>query len=58
MEASGVMDRVEVVSILQKNSPLAGISGGGLTISVLLVYKCIYVNTKVNVSNYTFDCSF
>ena len=48
VEAIGVMDRVEVVSILQKSSPLAGISGG--------IYKCIYVNTKVNVSNYTFNC--
>ena len=38
VEAIGVMDRVEVVSILQKSSPLVGISGGGSTISVLLVY--------------------
>ena len=38
VEAIGVMDRVEVISILQKSSPLAGISGGGSTISVLLVY--------------------
>jgi hypothetical protein len=38
MEAIGVMDRVEVVSILQKNSPLAGISGSGSTISVSLVH--------------------
>ena len=37
LEAIGAMDQVEVVSILQKNLPLAGILGGGSTISVLLV---------------------
>ena len=38
VEVIGVMDRVEVVSILQKSSPLADISGGGLTISASLKY--------------------
>ena len=38
MEANGVMDRVEVVSTLQKSFPLAGISSGGSTILVLSVY--------------------
>ena len=38
VEAIGVMDQVEVVSILQKSSPLADILGGGSTILVSLVY--------------------
>jgi hypothetical protein len=43
METIGVMDRVEVVSILQKSLPLAGISGGGSTISISLVYINAFV---------------
>ena len=38
LEAIGAMDQVEVVSILQKSSPLVGISGDRSTISVSLLY--------------------
>jgi hypothetical protein len=37
MEAIGVMDRVGYINFT-KSSPLVGISGGGSTISVSLVY--------------------
>ena len=56
VEAIGVMDRVEVVSILQKVHPWQAYQVVDRPFRFVSIYKCIYVNTEVNVSNYTFNC--
>ena len=57
VEAIGVMDRVEVVSVLQKKFALGRHVRWWIDhFSFVSIYNCIYVNTEVNVSNYTFNC--